>query len=180
MKEKKHLNYAHRWKMKLGNDRRTLGGKKRGRIIATVLSLLLLVLLTLPWTLQLKYKYELKKVEKSIEYYADTAVILQEVEELESKVARMSAFRKIAEEKSKNPQQVLRQINNLLPAQTTVSSFSLQADNSVSLGLALAGPVDVAKLWMNFRDSGLFVDFDLTAVSLTDDVQRLNLTLKLK
>jgi Tfp pilus assembly protein PilN len=180
MKERKQFNYAHRWKIELGNDKQTLEKKKRRIIIPTVVSLLLVALLILPWTLQLKYKYELEKVEESIEYYAETAVTLGKVEELEAEVARMGTFIKITEEKSKKPRQVLVQINKLLPAGTTVSSFSLQADNSVQLGLVLSSPVDVARLWTNFRDSGLFIDFDIKAVSLTDDVQKLNLNLKLK
>lgn len=180
MKERTQFNYAQRWRIEHSKEKRTSKKRKRGILSFVLLSLFGAALLALPWIWQFKLHYQLGKVEERIISYREVADTLGEIEMHKAEIARMDNFIKTAEGRSKNPRAIRTQIDNLLPAGTTVTSFTLQADNSVQLGLVLAGPADVAQLWTKFRDSGLFTDFDLPTVSLTDEVKNLNLTLKIK
>ena len=180
MKERTQFNYAQRWKIEHSREKRTLNKRKRGILSFVLLSLFGAALLALPWVWQLKLHYQLGKVEEKIVSYREVDATLQEIEMYKAEINKMDNFIRTAEGRTKNPKAIRTQIDSLLPAGTTVTFFTLQADNSVQLGLVLAGPGDVAQLWTKFRDSGLFVDFDLTTVSLTDEVKNLDLTLKMK
>lgn len=180
MKERTQFNYAQRWQIEHSSHKRAAQKRNKGIVIVTMLSIVTLVILALPWAWQFMLKYRLDTIEKKIVYYQEVAVTLQEIDRLKSEIGGMNSFLDTVQKNSKKPREVLAKITQLLPAGASVTSFSLQADNSVQIGVVLPGPVDLARLWINFRDSGLFTDFDINAVSLTDEVQRLNLTLKLK
>lgn len=180
MKERKQFNYAQRWMLEHSKEKNISKKRKRSIFFLSVLSFLLVAVLASPWLWQIKMSYELKNIEESIKNYNEVANTLKDIEKLNSKVTGMNRFVKTTEEHSKNPRAILSLITELLPAGTSVTSFSLQADKSVQIGIVVPGAVDVAKLWINFRDSGLFVNFDFQTVSLTDNTQNLSLTLKLK
>ncbi|NLI91835.1 MAG: hypothetical protein GX434_06380 [Peptococcaceae bacterium] len=180
MKERAQFNYAQRWRIEQSGNKRLTQKRKKSIFAFTLISFLVVALLASPWVWQFILNYQLDKIEQSITAYHDVAVTMEDVDRLKGEIARMNSFLAISQGKSKKPREVLTQINKLLPTGTTVTSFSLQADNSVQINVDVPGPVDLAKFWMNFRDSGLFTDFDMKTVSLTDEVQHLSLTLKLK
>jgi hypothetical protein len=180
MKERTQFNYAQRWRIEHSSRRQAQKKRKLGILASAFLLFLLAVLLALPWIWQYKLKYDLSKVEKRIEYYHEVEITLQELESLQAEIARMESFLNTAKAKAKNPEAILGQITDLLPAGTEVTSYALGADYFVQINLVLAGPLDVAELWKKFRDSGLFLDFDLNSVSLTDEVKTLSLNLKMK
>lgn len=180
MPDRTQFNYAQRWRIEHLRERGTLKKQKRGVISLIFIGFLMVALLALPWAWQYKLKYDLKIVEQRIESYQEVRDIYQKMESLKGRVMSMNDFLRMAEANSKSPRVVLAQINSLLPPGTSVTSFSLQADNSVQLRLVLPGPVDVVKLWKNFRDSGLFEEFDLKTISLTDQVKNLNLSFRIK
>jgi hypothetical protein len=180
MKERIQFNYAQRWKAEQSGRKRMNTKKQKDFLLGGLCGLLAAALLASPWIWQEILHYRLAKIEQSIAVYHEVAATLNEVDGLQAQISGMNSFRQTAGTQSKKPRDVLTKIEKLLPAGATVNTFSLQADNSVQIGLEVKGPTDLAKLWMNFRDSGLFTDFDMKSVSLTDEVQHLSLTLKLK
>jgi len=142
--------------------------------------LLLVAFVLSPWLWQIKLQYSLNQIESNIKDYQDVAGICAEISQLQTQASNMNNFRQMLETKKKDPRVIMNNIRKLLPAGATIMSFSLQADNSVQINITVAGPVDLAKLWVSFRDSGMFEGFDMCAVSLADQVQTLNLSLKLK
>lgn len=180
MKERTQFNYAQRWRIEQDSNQRTLKDHKSGIAAFMIVGLLLVALLAFPWIWQIVLQNKLNTIEESIGNYQEAEVALQEIERLEAEVAKLDILLKTAEESPKNLRTILPQVRKLLPDGATITSFSLQAENSIQLGLELPGSVDVARLWVSFRDSGLFADFDLKTVSLTEESQNLNLTLKMK
>jgi len=180
MKERTQFNYAQRWRIEHSSHKRAAQKRKRGIVVLAMLCIVTVAILALPWAWQFMLKYRLVNIEKQIDYYHEVAVTLEDISRLKGEAARMNSFLEVAQQNSKKPREVLSQVSKLLPAGTTVTSFALQADNSIQIGVVLSGPVDLARLWINFRDSGLFTDFDMNTVSLKNDVQKLNLTLKMK
>jgi type IV pilus assembly protein PilN len=81
---------------------------------------------------------------------------------------------------SRDPGTTLNKMKDFLPVGSLVNNFTLSADNSMVISVTLSGPLDVAKLWTSLRDSNLFETFDIQTVSLQDQKQTLNLSLKLK
>lgn len=180
MKERVQLNFAERWRITFEQDK-IRRRQHRVRIAAAVfVALGLLVLGGIPWLWQLKLGLDLTALERSISEYSEVSATLQEIEQLKAEIDRKEAFFNMLEKNSKKPQLVLKKIESLLPPGATIGSFSLQADNSVQISVTLPGPVDTARLWINLCDSGLFEEFDFKTVSLTDRVQSLDLSLKLK
>jgi len=179
MKERSQFNYAQRWRISNSGNERATQKRIRGFVMFSLIGFLVVGLFAVPWIWQFALRHELEQVEAKIAYYHDVEITLAEIGQLEAQLAQMNNFLGLTAEKSKNPREVITQMRTLLPAGTTITSFSLQADYSVQLGVFLPGPIDLAKLWINLRDSGLFTDFDMNTVSLTDEEKRLNLTLKL-
>ncbi|RNC29308.1 MAG: hypothetical protein AWM53_00661 [Candidatus Dichloromethanomonas elyunquensis] len=180
MKEKKQFNYAQRWRIEHSGINRSTHKRKTSIYFLTLIGVFVAALLASPWIWQFILTYQLNTIEQKIAVYHDVASTLEEVDSVKDEITKMNNFLGIAQTKSKKPWEVLTQINRLLPSGTVVTSFSLQADNSIQINVDVPGPVDLAKFWMNFRDSGLFTDFDMKTVSLTDQVQHLSLTLELK
>lgn len=180
MKERVYFNYAERWRLRF--DIEHYHRRKRRKSLAVVVTACITValLFALPWLWQFKLDYDLLKTEESILSYSEVATVLQELDMLKTEIAIMEDFLQTTEEQSKNPRIVLEQVRELLPEGTTISSFSLQTDNSLQLGMTLLGPPEVASLWINLRNSGLFEDFDIKTVSLVDQTQSINLSLKFK
>jgi len=145
-----------------------------------IASISIALIFSLPWLWQLKLEHDLRSIEDSIQPYSEVSNILQEFDRLNTDIAIMENFLRDIEDKSKNPRLVMEQVEKLLPEGTTLTLFSLQTDKSLQLELVLPGPPEVARLWVNLRDSGMFEDFYMETVSLVDQPQSINLTLKLK
>lgn len=180
MKDRRYFNYAERWKLRF--DTEHYYRKKRRKSLAMVVTacLAIVFVFALPWLWQIKLDNDLRITEEKIVSYSEVANVLQELDRLNKDIAVMEKFLQTTQENSKNPRIVLEQVSKLLPEGTTIGSFSLQADNSLQLGMTLLGPPEVASLWINLRNSGMFEDFDIKSVSLVDESQSINLTLKIK
>ena len=180
MKERTQFNYAQRWKIEQNLTKQATRKRKKGILTLVLAGLFALAILISPWLWQFKLRFDLSKTEEKISDYQEIAAAIQELESIQAEVAGMEDFLTTVSNSSKDPRSVNTQIRSLLPTGVTMTSFSLQADHSIQVGLVLPGAVDVARVWMNFRDSGLFEDFDLDDVSLADGTQNLSLTLKMK
>jgi hypothetical protein len=180
MKERTQFNYAQRWRIEHSGPKRSTQKRARSAIVLTLLSFILFSVLALPWIWQFVLDHNLTKIEERIVYYQEVAVTLENIDRLEKEIEGKNNFLEVVKGRAKDPREVLTQISTLLPTGTTVTSFALQADNSVQIGLVIPGPVDLAKLWINFSNSGMFTGFDLQSVSLVDQAQTHTLTLKMK
>jgi len=179
MKDRTEFNYAQRWK-------NTIIGESRSfpciwiRVLLFCAGLLIVAFVAFPWVWQHKLDKELKALEQRLADYQDVALARNEVQQLEAQIAAMDLFVKMVEGKAKNPRLVIDKVTKLLPKETKVTSFSLGSDNTVQMNITVSGPVDLARLWTAFNNSGIFETLDLSTVSLVDEVQTLNLALKLK
>lgn len=180
MKERIYLNYAERWKLRFDKEHYERRRHRKSMALIALASLFVIIIFALPWIWQVKLDYDLKITEEKIESYNEVSLVLQDIDRLQASIASMEQFLQITEDNSKNPRAVLEMITELLPEGTEVNSFALQADNSVQLSMVLTGPPAVAQLWINLRDSGKFEHFDIKTVSLVDQAQNINLTLKIK
>lgn len=180
MKERTQFNYAQRWRLEQNLTKQATRKRKIGILTVVLAGLFVLAILASPWLWQYKLRFDLSTTEKEIGNYQEVAAALQQLDVMQAEVAAMEGFLHTVENSSKDPRDVNAQIRSLLPAGATITSFSLQADYSVQVGLLLPGALDVAQLWMNFRDSGLFEDFDIDDVSLDDGTKNLTLTIKMK
>ncbi len=180
MTERTQFNYAERWNLRFYLNKRLRKQRIRFTLSAVAISLFVLLALALPWIWQYKVEYELAKVESAISPHSSVAAALTETERLQAEINKMEAFLKTIEQRAKNPQEIMGQLHKLLPAGAKVTSFALQADYALQISVIVPGPVDTAKLWISFRDSGWFTEFDLNSVPLTDQEHNLNLNLKLK
>lgn len=180
MKEKKYFNYNERWKLKFDSEHHYR--EKRSKTIAFFVTACIAItfLFTLPWIWQYKLSIDLGKTEERIIAYNEVEKVIQEQDRLQADIAKMESFLRTIEDRSKDPRATLEQLEKLLPVGTHVRAFSLLADHSIQIGLVLSGPPEVAKLWVNLRNSGLYEDFDFPSVSLADQSQSIDLTLKLK
>ena len=177
MKERKQFNFAPRWKEFLrGRPRK----KKSQWILGFFACILAGALLFLPWAGEFYLDNQLKEVSADLSAYQEIAQANSRREMLNAELARQDGFLQMVHEKQLDPEQLLSQIMDLLPPETRLTSFALQEERTVQLNIVLSGPADVARLWVSLRDSGMFENFDLTAVSLLDQSQPLSLSLKLK
>ncbi len=179
MKEKIYFNYAERWNLRFDIDH--YHSRKRRKSVATVVivGMAVSLLFVLPWFWQFKLDNDLIKTEESIVSYSEVAAVLQEFDKLKIDITIMESFLQTIDEQSKNPQIILEQFEKLLPEGTAIGSLSLQPDNSLQIGMTLLGPREVASLWINLRNSGMFEDFYIDYVSFEDQSQSINLTFKL-
>ena len=180
MKEKNVFNYAERWKLRFDSDYYHRRKRSKKTAIYITAGIALVILFALPWIWQYKLNSDLTKIQERIIAYNEVQIVLQELDELRTDIGKMEEFLRITEESSKNPRDTLEQLKGLLPEGTEIGAFSLQADYSIQVGMVLLGPPEVAELWVNLVNSGLYEEFDMQTVSLVDQPQSINLTLKLK
>ena len=179
MKERIAFNYAQRWKIAQQSASRLSGGKRIN--VPLLIGFLAIAAFVLsPWIAQYWMQHNLSMIERNISDYEDVAAVTLQVSELQSQVSDMNGFLQTLESKKKDPQGIINQITKLLPAGAELTSFSLEVDNAVQMTVVVDGPVDLAKLWVSFRDSGMFEGFDINSVSLIDEKQTLDLSFTLK
>ena len=180
MKERMQFNYAQRWRIEHSGSKQSTQKQARSAIVLTLFSLILFSVLAFPWIWQFVLDHNLKKTEERIVNYHEVAVTLEKIDRLKKEIEGKNNFLQVVKGKAKDPRDVLSQISTLLPTGITVTSFDLQSDNKVQIELVIPGPVDLAKLWINFLDSEMFTDFDLKSVSLVDQAQTQKVTFKMK
>lgn len=182
MRSKKEFNFALRWEqmlwVKTGGH---LQRKRRQRIITLFLGLVILFAGTAwPWMWAYKLQNDLANVNQRI---VSLNSIESQVKKLDALKINNSRQIDIIDQMTKSnidPQPVLSQMAKLFPPGTTINSFSLAADKTLTMSVSVPTPIDLARLWTNLRDSGLFQNVDFKTFSLLDKTQTLNLSLKLK
>ncbi|NLL53480.1 MAG: hypothetical protein GX248_12360 [Peptococcaceae bacterium] len=179
MKERKQFNFAQRWKIAQQNLSPLAGSKRLGGPLLVCLGLVVVLALT-PWLWQYKLDYQLKQLERYIADYQDVAALDLQVTELQAQRAKMNTFRQIMIEKKKDPQAIIAAITKHLPSASRMLSFALEDDNSIQITVILNEPSDITQLWGGLSNSDLFMELDISSVSMLEEQQILDLTLKLK
>lgn len=180
MKEKTSFNFARRWEEELYRATRTRAEKRQRTVVMILLAALLAGLLASPWAWAYKLSYDTTKLEEQIAALGKIDEEVQRRDALQAQVQSQEQVQDLVANNTQDPAIVLAQLAEYLPAGTTVTNFSLRADNSFTVGLTLPTPVDVARLWVSLEESGLYEGVNIQTVSLEDKSQTLNLYLKLK
>lgn len=174
------LNFAERWHLnyKYYAIRRQ---QQTFRFLLQV-SVVVLVLLAAcsPWVWSYYVSLKITEVEKNIAVYSDVAATLNKIETLKQNIAAKEDFLVLVENNFKDPDKIQQDIRSLLPDGSLVSNYSLHADYSVQFTVTVDGPVDMSRMWVSLRDSGMFESVDFQSVLLTDQAQTLSMSLKLK
>ncbi|MHB8124019.1 MAG: hypothetical protein ACYDEJ_00015 [Desulfitobacteriaceae bacterium] len=182
MRRKNEFNFAIAWETLL--EKEALGGKKlfKTRDIITIICVALLigVVACLPWLWDYKLGYDLGKTNQSIAKLNDIDNKVKKLNALKNQVQNLKNVLDLTVKNTHDPAPVLEKVRLLLPIGTTVRSFALQADNTLTIAVSIPTPVDAARLWTSFLDSGLFQNVEFQSVLLQDKVQDFNLSLKLK
>ncbi|NLM21166.1 MAG: hypothetical protein GX207_05385 [Peptococcaceae bacterium] len=179
MKERKQLNFAQRWKIAQRNLSPLAGSKRLWGPLLVCLGLVVVLALT-PWLWQYKLGYRLKQLERNMADYQDVAALDLEVTELQTQLAKMNTFQQIIIEKKKDPQVIIEGITKHLPLGSRMLSFALEDENTIQITVILNEPSDITQLWGSLSNSDMFMELDISSVSMLEEQQILNLTLKLK
>jgi len=140
----------------------------------------LIGLLASPWAWDYKLSYDAAKLEEQIDALGDINQEVQKRDALLAQVQGQEQIRDLAANTTQDPGKILADLGQYLPPGTTVTNFSLRADNTFTVGLSVPTPVDVARLWVSLEESGLYEGVNIQTVSLEDKSQTLNLYLQLK
>ena len=180
MREKREFNFADRWVSELVRETRDPLKWKMQVVLWGSISLLLLCILGgTPWIWEYKVRLDIAKVEQQISSLGEIANQVKRVEDLKNQAEVQRKLLDLMQKSTRDPAPILEKLKKTLPVGTVVNTFSLQA-NDLTLGVSVPTPVDVARLWISLRDTGLFQEVDIKTVSLQDKVQTLNFKLKFK
>ncbi len=181
MRERKEFNFAQRWVDGLARETESPLKLKTQVLTWGIGSLLLLGILgSTPWLWEYKVNRDILLVEDQISSLRDIANQVNQLKALKTQAEGQQQLQTLMQKSTRDPAPVLEQLKDLLPVGSVVNSFSLQ-ENAVSLSVSVPTPVDVARLWISFRDSGMFQEsVDIQTVSLQDETQSLNFDLTLK
>jgi len=178
MREKRQFDFVRRWEV--ANRQRT-GRDRRSKVSMFVLGACVLGLgAAAPWLWAYKQELELRAVEQRIAALSAIDSQLAKLQALHSEITSQQQILDQIRSKTTDPAPVLDRLRTLLPVGTAVTSFSMQADKSVTLVVSVPTPVDVARLLTSIQGSGWFQGADIKTVSLQDKSQSLSLNLKLK
>lgn len=182
MREKKDFNFALRWaKVQEHQDEGYQSSRKRKMILGIGGGILALILLGgAPWLWSYKIKSDLNVVNQKIGALSEVDKQVRAIDALNAQMQNQKQMSNLVQENTLDPGPLFEKLKKLLPAGTTISAFSLQPDKSVTMTLSVPTPVDVARFWLSFENSGLFEKVDIKAVSLEDKTQNISLDLKLK
>ncbi|HVJ48877.1 PilN domain-containing protein [Desulfitobacterium sp.] len=182
MRENKDFNFALRWEQIQALQSGVHQARRKRRIILRigggVLGLALLG--SLPWIWSYKIQYGLNAMNQKISALSEVDQQVKKVDDLKVQMQNQQQMINLVQQNTVDPGPLLEKLKDLLPAGTTISSFSLQPDKSVKMTLSVPTPVDVARFWLSFQNSGLFEKVDIKTVSLEDKIQKMSLDLKLK
>lgn len=182
MRRKNNFNFILVWENKLKKE--VSGGKFqfKAKDLVTLVSVAIGILLiaSLPWIWDYKLGFNLANTKQLIVGLKEIDKQVQTLNALKSQVQNLNNVIDLTRKSTHDPGPILEKLRLLLPMGTTIKSFSLQSDNSVTLAVSTPTPVDVARLWTSLLNSNLFQSVDIQTVSLIDKSQDFNLTLKLK
>lgn len=182
MRHKYNFNFAAAWEAQLRKE--ASGGKFRFQtkeiIVSVCIAISLALVLSLPWIWNYRLGLELTKTNHLIVGLSNIDEQVRKLNLLKSQVQNLKNVSELTVQSTHDPGPVLEKLRLLLPLGTTVKSFSLQADNSISLAVSIPTPVDVARLWTSLQNSNLFQSVEIQTISLIDQSQDFNLSLKLK
>ncbi|KLU58560.1 hypothetical protein CEB3_c45760 [Peptococcaceae bacterium CEB3] len=133
-----------------------------------------------PWLREYEVQMEISQVNAKIAALSTLTGKVNRLNDLEKESRRQTALLGLKRAQAGHPVEVLAKVVALLPAGTTIKQFSFQSDKSVSLGLNVPLPIDVARLWLSIDRSGTFQSVNIKSVSLQDKAQEIQLTLRLK
>lgn len=177
MKQKKEFNFARRWELEQAKQASPsalpldlIGWGIGGTVIV-------LAIFGSPWIWAYKLDYDLQNNNRKFVELRPVEQQLQKIASLNSQIQKSKQFFEFIKKENRDPIEVLYKLKELLPLGTVVTSFSYSGD-SISIAVNIPVPVDVARLWVSLRDSGIFQNVDIQSVSLLDQVQKLTFVFK--
>lgn len=176
MRDKKYFNFAQRWQDIEG---RWLGQKKRILTMAVAAGLIVLGLAVSPELGDYYIKKQLLQINQKVSALGQVNKLLNELDAWNKVLANQNALLNQARKANQDPLKMLEKIKPLFPAEAKIEMFTYQG-NALTLKVSFPGVIDVARLWVSLRDSGLFTNVDIQAVSLMDKVQSITFNLTLK
>lgn len=178
MQGKTQFNFADRW------DRQIISIHPKHTFKTWAMgicgTLLISILASSPWIIEYKIKRDIGQINEKVSALQNTVKLVNLQKSLTTQIEERKAISALVQKNSKDPGPVLEKLKQLFPVGTTISSFTLMADNTLNLTVNTPAPIDVARLWVSLRDSEIFQGVDLQTVSLQDKTQAINLNLKLK
>ncbi len=180
MKEKRELNLAQRWVDGLARETKSHLRFKTQVLTWGIGSLLFLGAVgSTPWIWEYKVSRDIILVEEEVSLQREIENQVNQLKSLKAKAEGQQQLQNMMQNNTRDPGPILEKLKNTLPVGSVVNSFAMQ-ENTVTLSVSVPTPVDVARLWVSLRDSGIFQGVDIQTVSLQDQVQTLNFTLTLK
>ncbi len=180
MREKKEFNFAQQW---IDGLARETGGPKKWKTASILWGLVSLLLIgavgSAPWVWEYKIKQEIAVVGQQISALGEITNQVKQLNALKAHAEEQQKLLDLMKKSTREPGPILENLKKTLPLGTVVNTFSLQ-ENTLNISVSVPSPVDVARLWISLRDSGMFQEVDIQPVSLQDKVQTLNFNLKLK
>lgn len=178
MRERKEFNFVQRWEAEKAKE---LGRFSKNSIIliagAASSALLILTLAAFPWIYGYKLKHDQDFVNQEINSMKDIRDLVQNLNNLKNKANQQKQYLDLVQKENHDPITVLSQLGTLLPEGVKITSFTYSGD-AVTVGLSVPTTIDVARLWVSIRDSGVFQGVDFKTVSLEDKAQNMTLNLK--
>ncbi len=180
MKEKKEFNFAQRWVDGLIRESKSPAKWKTQAVLWGTGSLLVLgVVGSAPWLWEYKVQRDIALVEQKTVPLGEIANQVKRFKALKTQADGQQQLLDLLQKNTRDPGPILDKLKKYLPVGTVVNTFTLQ-EKSLTLGVSVPTPVDVAVLWVGLRDSGMFQEVDIQSVSLQDKAQTLNFNLQLK
>lgn len=180
MREKKEFNFAQRWVDGLARETQNPNSWKTKAMLWGTVSLIFLgVLGSAPWLWEYKVKQDITLIEQQIASLGEIPKQVNQLKALQVQAKGQQQLLDLMQKSTRDPGPILEKLKKTLPIGTVVNTFSMQ-ENALTMGVSVPTPVDVARLWISMRDSGMFQEVDIQTVSLQDKAQTLNFNLKLK
>lgn len=180
MKEKREFNFSKRWVEELAREKENRSKLKTQVLTWGIGSLLFIGAIGgTPWLWEYKVNRDITLAEKKVSSLGNIANQVKQLKLLKAKAEGQQQLLNLMKNNSRDPAPILEKLKNILPVGSVVTIFSWQ-ENIVTLSVNVPTPVDVARLWVSLRASGMFQGVDIQTVSLQDKVQTLNLALTLK
>lgn len=180
MREKKEFNFAQQW---IDGLARQTGRRQKWKTSSLLWGLggliLLGVLGSAPWVWDYKLKQDITLVEQQISALGEITNQVKQLNKLKAQAEEQQKLLDLMKKSTREPGPILENLKKTLPIGTVVNTFSLQ-ENTLNISVTFPSPVDVARLWVSLRESGMFQEVDNQPVSLQDKVQTLNFSLELK
>ncbi|UWG95749.1 hypothetical protein LPY66_12585 [Dehalobacter sp. DCM] len=154
---------------------------KYKRLRHVICSVFVFLILAVPWLLQMRQAVVLKNIEADLLEYKELADILALNDKLRMQISDQMHFLDLGNDGSiRNPQVIRSEIRKLLPQETQIKTYTINGDDTVTLGIVIPDTLSISKLKSLFEGSGSFQSFDIQTVSLNDSRQEIQLTLQLK